>query len=48
MIGAIVAALIGVAVGALDFNALADPIAVERFVAPGPPFAGSAGVRVRF
>jgi outer membrane receptor protein involved in Fe transport len=34
--------------GALNFNALADPIAVERFVAPGPPFAGHAGVRVRF
>jgi outer membrane receptor protein involved in Fe transport len=34
--------------GALNFNALADPIAVERFVAPGPPFGGYAGVRVRF
>jgi outer membrane receptor protein involved in Fe transport len=34
--------------GALNFNAFADPIRVERFVAPGPPFAGYAGVRVRF
>jgi iron complex outermembrane receptor protein len=34
--------------GALNFNALADPIAVERFVAPGAPIAGFAGVRVRF
>jgi len=34
--------------GALNFNAFADPIAVERFVAPGAPIAGWAGVKVRF
>jgi outer membrane receptor protein involved in Fe transport len=34
--------------GALNFNAFADPIAVERFAAPGAPIAGYAGVRVRF
>ena len=34
--------------GALNFNAFADPIAVERFVAPGSPIAAYAGVRVRF
>jgi outer membrane receptor protein involved in Fe transport len=34
--------------GALNFNAFADPIAVERFVAPGAPIGGFAGVRVRF
>lgn len=34
--------------GALNFNAFATPIAVERFVAPGPPFAGWVGVRARF
>ena len=34
--------------GALNFNAFADPIAVERFVAPGAPIAGWAGVSVRF
>ena len=34
--------------GALNFNAFADSIPVERFVAPGPPVAGFAGVRVRF
>jgi outer membrane receptor protein involved in Fe transport len=34
--------------GALNFNAFADPIGVERFVAPGAPIAGFAGVRVRF
>jgi len=34
--------------GGLNFNAFADPIAVERFVAPGAPIAGFAGVRVRF
>jgi iron complex outermembrane recepter protein len=34
--------------GARNFNAFADPIQVERFVAPGPPLAGYAGVRVRF
>jgi outer membrane receptor protein involved in Fe transport len=34
--------------GALNVNAFADPIAVERFVAPGAPIAAYAGVRVRF
>ena len=34
--------------GALNFNAFADPIPVERFVAPGAPIAGFAGVRLRF
>jgi hypothetical protein len=34
--------------GALNFNAFADPIAVERFVAPGAPLAAYAGVTVRF
>ncbi|MGH7389387.1 MAG: TonB-dependent receptor [Candidatus Rokuibacteriota bacterium] len=34
--------------GALNFNAFASPIAVERFVAPGPPIAGWAGLTVRF
>ena len=34
--------------GALNFNAFADPIGVERFVTPGAPIAGFAGVRVRF
>jgi outer membrane receptor protein involved in Fe transport len=34
--------------GALNFNAFADPIGVERFVAPGPPRAAWGGVRVRF
>jgi len=34
--------------GALNLNAFADPIAVERFVAPGAPIAGWGGVRVRF
>jgi outer membrane receptor protein involved in Fe transport len=34
--------------GALNFNAFASPIAVERFVAPGPPISGWAGLRVRF
>jgi outer membrane receptor protein involved in Fe transport len=34
--------------GALNFNGFANPIAVERFVAPGPPIAAWAGVRVRF
>jgi hypothetical protein len=33
---------------ALNFNAFAGPIAVERFVAPGAPISGWAGVRVRF
>jgi outer membrane receptor protein involved in Fe transport len=34
--------------GALNFNALAEPIAVERFVSPGPGVAGWAGVRLLF
>ena len=34
--------------GALNFNAFATPIAVERFVAPGAPFAGWVGVRANF
>jgi hypothetical protein len=34
--------------GALNFNAFADPIAVERFVAPGAPIGAWAGVNVRF
>ena len=34
--------------GALNFNAFANPIAVERFVAPGAPIAGWGGVRVSF
>lgn len=34
--------------GALNFNAFANPIAVERFVAPGAPIAGWGGVSVRF
>ncbi len=34
--------------GAFNFNAFADPIAAERFVAPGPRIAGWVGVRVRF
>jgi iron complex outermembrane recepter protein len=34
--------------GALNFNAFADPIAVERFVAPGAPIAGWVGAKVRF
>lgn len=34
--------------GALNFNAFAAPIAVERFVAPAAPIAGWGGVRVRF
>lgn len=34
--------------GALNFNAFANPIAVERFLAPGAPIAGWAGVRVSF
>jgi iron complex outermembrane recepter protein len=35
-------------VGALNFNAFASPIAVERFVAPGAPIGGWAGVRLSF
>jgi outer membrane receptor protein involved in Fe transport len=34
--------------GALNFNAFANPIAVERFVAPGPPISAWAGVRLHF
>jgi iron complex outermembrane recepter protein len=34
--------------GALNFNAFADPIAVERFVAPGAPIGGWGGIKVRF
>lgn len=34
--------------GALNFNAFATPIAVERFVAPGAPLAGWVGVRAHF
>jgi iron complex outermembrane receptor protein len=34
--------------GALNFNAFANPIAVQRFVAPGAPIAGWGGVRVSF
>jgi iron complex outermembrane recepter protein len=34
--------------GALNFNAFASPIAVERFVAPGAPIGGWVGARVRF
>jgi iron complex outermembrane recepter protein len=37
-----------VTAGALNFNAFADPIAVERFVAPGAPIAGWGGITVRF
>jgi outer membrane receptor protein involved in Fe transport len=34
--------------GALNWNAFANPIAVERFAAPGPPISGWVGVRVQF
>jgi outer membrane receptor protein involved in Fe transport len=34
--------------GALNFNAFGRPIAVERFVSPGPGIAGWAGVRLLF
>ncbi len=34
--------------GALNFNAFANPIGVERFVAPGAPIAGWVGAKVRF
>ncbi|MGH8657588.1 MAG: hypothetical protein ACREV4_03645 [Gammaproteobacteria bacterium] len=30
------------------FNGFADPIAVERFLAPGAPRAGWVGVKLRF
>jgi len=34
--------------GALNWNAFADPISVQRFVAPGAPIGGWGGVKVRF
>jgi outer membrane receptor protein involved in Fe transport len=34
--------------GALNWNAFADPIDVQRFLAPGAPIGGWAGVKVRF
>jgi iron complex outermembrane recepter protein len=34
--------------GALNWNAFGDPIDVQRFVAPGAPIGGWAGVKVRF
>lgn len=34
--------------GALNWNAFADPIDVQRFVAPGAPIGGWLGVKVRF
>jgi outer membrane receptor protein involved in Fe transport len=34
--------------GALNWNAFADPVGVQRFVAPGAPIGGWAGVKVRF
>jgi outer membrane receptor protein involved in Fe transport len=34
--------------GALNFNAFADPIGVQRFVAPGAPIGGWGGVKLRF
>jgi iron complex outermembrane recepter protein len=34
--------------GALNWNAFADPIGVQRFVAPGAPIGGWGGVKVRF
>jgi iron complex outermembrane recepter protein len=34
--------------GAVNFNAFADPIAVERFLGPGAPIAGWVGAKVRF
>lgn len=34
--------------GALNFNGFADPINVQRFVAPGAPIGGWGGVRVKF
>ena len=34
--------------GALNWNAFAEPVGVQRFVAPGAPIAGWAGVKVRF
>jgi len=40
--------LASVTAGALNFNALGNPIAVERFVAPGAPIGGWGEVRVSF
>ena len=34
--------------GALNWNAFSNPISVERFVAPGAPIGGWAGVNLRF
>ena len=34
--------------GALNWNAFADPIGVQRFVAPGAPIGGWGGVRLKF
>ena len=34
--------------GALNWNAFADPIGVQRFVAPGAPIGGWAGVKLKF
>jgi len=34
--------------GALNWNAFADPIGVQRFVGPGAPIGGWGGVKVRF
>jgi iron complex outermembrane receptor protein len=34
--------------GALNWNAFADPISVQRFDAPGAPIGGWGGVKVRF
>jgi len=34
--------------GARNWNAFADPIGVQRFVAPGAPIGGWGGVKVWF
>ena len=34
--------------GALNWNAFADPISVQRFLAPGAPIGGWGGVKIRF
>lgn len=34
--------------GALNWNAFADPISVQRFLAPGTPIGGWGGIKVRF
>jgi len=34
--------------GAVNWNAFSDPISVQRFVAPGAPIGGWAGVKLRF